>query len=77
MKNYNIPERVWVLRDAITCEPYLTQDSEPEFNDMTAIYGDKECYWALEWVVDEDPSFKDESGPPYDAATRTGMYDYW
>jgi hypothetical protein len=44
---------------------------------MTAIYGDRECYWALEWVVDEDPSFKDEIGPPYDAATRTGMYDYY
>lgn len=69
MKNY-MHERYWALRDAVTDETYLTQENEPEFNPMTEIYGDRECYWAFEWV-------EEEVGPPYDAATRTGMYDYW
>lgn len=38
----------WVLRCAITGEPFASQTETPENPEFPVIWNESECYWALE-----------------------------
>jgi len=45
----------WVLRDAITGEPFASQFKAPEDPEFPVLWNGAECYWALEkfWAEPE------------------------
>ncbi len=44
---------MWVLRCAITGEPFASHTEVPEYTEFPVLLNESECYWALETATKE------------------------